>query len=90
MPIVRLAAQQEWDLPQWSVAGGVARAVEPGVVEIREPVQTFPVAVGDFEGPVPGVVETCLDRCLRELRMGGTHNAYYLHGDVQVHRTRLS
>jgi hypothetical protein len=85
-----LAAQQEWDLPQRGVAGGVARAVQPGIVEIREPVQTFPLAVGDLQGPVLGAVETCLDRCRHGLCMGGTHDTYCLQGDVQVRCLRLS
>ena len=87
-----LAAQQEWDLPQWSIAGRVAWAVQPGeqpgVVEIREPVQTFPERSAISRVP-------CSAR-LRPAWIGVAASSvwrspsYDVQGDVQVHCLRLS
>src|SRR5271165_119487 len=84
-----LAAEQERDLPQWRVARRVARAVQPaeqpGVAEIREPVQAVPVRLDDLDGAVLGAVETGLDRRGLQLLVAGPDHADHGQADGEFH-----
>src|SRR3984957_3219261 len=85
-----LTAEQERDLPQWCVPAAVPRAVQPaeqpGVVEVREPVQAVSVRLGDLDRAVLGSVETGLDRRALQVLVAAADHSDHRHADGQLHQ----